>query len=108
MSLLLASALAASLMTPAGIDLDSPTIFVSEQARAAVASGTAPQFVCVDLPERSRKFRSACVTTAEWQQAVQLAEVAARRRKMGWRSHGLLPQPLPSQNHPSHQSWTLR
>lgn len=108
MSLLLATALAASLVAAADMDLDSPTIFVSEQARVAVASGTSPQLVCVDLPERSRQFRSACVTNAEWQQAVQLAEVAARRRKMGWRSDGLLPHLLPSQIHPSHQSWTLR
>lgn len=100
MSLLLSFA-AASLVAVADIDLASPTIFVSPESREAVASGTAQELVCFDVSGRSRKFRTACVTSAEWQEAVQLAEVAARRGKTGGRQDALLPQPLPSQIHRS-------
>ena len=107
MSLLLASAVAATLVAAADVDLNSPTIFVSGDARAQVADGTVKRLICLDLPERS-KFRSACLTSAEWNEAVRRTEFAERRRKVGGRGDGLLPQPLPSQLYPSYRSWGLR
>lgn len=93
MSLLLASALAAKLVAAGDIDLASPTIFISADARAAIADGTAKRLICLDAPERSRKFRSACLTSAEWQKTVARVQEVKRRKITGGIVGGLLPNP---------------
>ena len=98
MSLFLAAA--AAVVVPATqIDLASPTIYVSKEARSAIASGMAQRLACIDLPTRSRKYRTACLTPAEWQAAATRAEFD-RRRASQWPEaiQGLPNQPVPAQS----------
>lgn len=72
------AAVSVNLIAAADIDLTSPAIYVSADAREAIASGTANTLSCLELPKRSRKFRVACVTAEEWQKAAGYAAVTER------------------------------
>ena len=108
MSLLfLASALAANVVAAADIDLASSSVFMSADARAAVADGTVTKLICLDVSGRSSKFQSACLTSAEWHKAVELSRLTSRNKRPSGGIHGLLPQPLPSQLSPPRHSSVL-
>jgi hypothetical protein len=98
MSLLLASVIAANVVPVAEIDLASTTVYISDSAREAVDAGTVQRFVCFDLPERSRKFRSACLTSTEWQLAVAQTKRSQRRARTSEEIAGLMQQPVPIHN----------
>lgn len=100
MSLLLASAIVANVVPVADIDLSSPTVYVSDAAREAIATGTVERFVCFDLPKRSLKFRSACLSSAEWQLAVAQSKSSQRRARTPEEMAGISQQPVPLQNSP--------
>lgn len=90
MSLLLASAIvSASVLPAAQIDLSSPTIYVSRDARAAIADGSVARLACLDLPARSRKYRIACLTPAEWEKAAQESQRAGQRARTPEELNGL-------------------
>lgn len=92
--------LAAVTIVPIGhIDLGSPTVYVSQQARAAIADGHVATLACLELPERSRKFRTACLTSGEWDKAVKSAAVT--RRGGRGPAYDFFPyQPVPQQSSP--------
>lgn len=52
--------------------LDGPRTFVSPNAEAALEAGDGEVY-CLDR-SRSDRYRSICLTGAEWQQAIALAE----------------------------------
>lgn len=107
MGLLLASAIAATIVPAAQVDLSSPTTYVSNPARAAIADGSVANLACVDLPKRSRKYRIACVTSAEWQKAAQWAVFDARRNR-GPAYEQFFYQPVPPQASPYQSTWGQR
>ena len=78
MSLLLAAAVLP--LVPIAADdsrLDAQRTYVSPNAETAFASGEGEVY-CLDRPRRER-FRSICLTQAEWAKAVKLAEAAPKR-----------------------------
>ena len=98
MSLLLATAIiSASVIPSAEIDLTSPAIYISEQARAGIADGTVARLACLDLPKRSRKYRTACLTPAEWDKAAQESKRAGDRSRTAEELNGLPFSQGPSQ-----------
>lgn len=88
---MLASAAAMTIVGVTEIDLTSPSILVSPTAREAIASGSITKLICLDVSRRSRKFDSACLTSSEWRQALELAR--AQKRTMG--PNGVIPGLLP-------------
>lgn len=56
--------------------LDTNRTFISASAEAALAQGDSNVF-CLDR-SRSQRYRSICLTKAEWQEAIALAETAPK------------------------------
>ena len=98
MSLLLAATIAAQVVPIAQIDLAARELYISPAARAAIDARAVTSLVCVDLPERSRKFRAACLTQNEWQAAVKFSAEADRRTLTPEAMNGLPNTPGPSQS----------
>lgn len=92
---------AASLASTSGaVDPTSPTVFVSAAARAALTEGPDTDLTCVNLPARSRTYRTACMTGAEWQKAQKLAAYDRRTIKTPEMMQGITQQPGPLQTSP--------
>lgn len=72
----------ATLVAAASVDTSSPSIYVSPTTRAAIAQGSVDSLTCVELPRRSRQYRTACLSAMEWQQAAKQAELVAQRRRL--------------------------
>ena len=106
--LLLASVAAVNVVAVAEIDLASPAVFVSADARNSIANGTVTKLICLDVSGRTSKFSSACLTSSEWHKAVELSRTGGRAKGPSGGIHGLLPHPLPSQINPPSQSGGLR
>lgn len=105
---LLASAAALNVVAVADIDLQSSNVFVSADARDAIARGEVTKLICLDVSARRSKFSSACLTSGEWHKAVALSRSGGKPDGPSGGMHSLLPSPFPSQLHPPHQSGGLR
>lgn len=99
---MLASAAAMTVVGVAEIDLTSPSILVSPAARDAIASGSVTKLICLDVSRRSRKFDSACLTSSEWRQAVELARAQKRTIGPTGAIPGLLPRSFSGAGNGSH------
>ena len=82
MSILFASAIAAIVIPVAQVDLAAADVYVSPAARALIEAGTREEVFCVALPERSRKFRYACMTSVDWREAASEAQQRARSQRL--------------------------
>lgn len=102
MSLLLAAAVAAQVVPAAQIDLAAREVYVSPAGREAIAADNEASLICVPLPERSRKFRTACLTQDEWRKAQRLAATTPRNIRLPEELNGLPQAPLPVQHVPSY------
>ena len=78
MSLMIAAAVLP--LIPVAADdarFDAPRTYVSPNAEASLDAGE-DAVLCLDRPRRER-YRAICLTRAEWEQAIDLAEAAPKR-----------------------------
>lgn len=89
MSLFLAATALVQVVPIAQIDLAAPNLYVSPAARAAVDTRAVTSLICLDLPARSRKYRTACLTPVEWDKAAEESKREARRPRTPEELNGL-------------------